>query len=151
MTTYDYHSDVFPGHDPLASLADVPSFPLTSSGVADGERLADAFVGEDATSPPLSWSQLPEGTKSLAVTCYDPDAPTGAGFWHWAAFNIPADVTELPAGAGSAEDLGVGAVGHHWHLGAVLWKLRSLSARCSQLRSRPRALGSLMLPWKSQR
>ena len=110
MTTYDYDSDVFPGHDPLASLADVPSFPLTSSGVADGERLADAFVGEDATSPQLSWSQLPEGTKSLAVTCYDPDAPTGAGFWHWAAFNIPADVTELPAGAGSAEDLGVGAV-----------------------------------------
>jgi Raf kinase inhibitor-like YbhB/YbcL family protein len=54
--------------------------------------------GEDV-SPQLSWSGAPEGTQSFAVTVYDPDAPTASGFWHWAAFNIPGDVTELASGA----------------------------------------------------
>jgi Raf kinase inhibitor-like YbhB/YbcL family protein len=91
--------------NPYADLPDLPSFHLRSDDVTDGETLAKPQVsgvfgagGEDV-SPHLAWSGAPEGTQSYAVTVYDPDAPTASGFWHWAAFNIPADVTELPSGA----------------------------------------------------
>lgn len=79
------------------------TFTLTSNGFADGGALPDAQVhAKGNRSPQLSWSGAPEGTKSFAVTCYDPDAPTGSGFWHWTVANIPADVTELAEGASSA-------------------------------------------------
>jgi len=53
-------------------------------------------------SPALSWSGAPSGTKSYAITLYDPDAPTGSGWWHWVVYNIPTAVTSLPSGAGNA-------------------------------------------------
>ena len=76
------------------------AFTLTSTGFADGGTLPDAQVmAKGNRSPQLSWSGAPEGTKSFAVTCYDPDAPTGSGFWHWTVANISAEVTDLAEGA----------------------------------------------------
>lgn len=94
-------------NDPFARLPEVPTFTVTSTTVTDGaawpaEQMSGAFgvPGGKDISPQLSWSGAPEGTKSYAVTVYDPDAPTGSGFWHWAVADIPATVTQLPEGAG---------------------------------------------------
>jgi Raf kinase inhibitor-like YbhB/YbcL family protein len=82
-------------------------FTLTSPDIASGATIDKKFEfdgfgcsGENK-SPTLKWSGAPKDTKSFAVTVYDPDAPTGSGWWHWFVINIPANVTELPANAGA--------------------------------------------------
>ncbi|MDQ0754672.1 YbhB/YbcL family Raf kinase inhibitor-like protein [Arthrobacter sp. B3I4] len=85
------------------------TFTLRSDALDDGgvlpaaQRGAATGAGARDESPPLSWSGAPAGTRSYAVTVFDPDAPGPGGFWHWAVLDIPADVTSLPAGAGSRD------------------------------------------------
>jgi len=83
---------------------------LTSASFTDGDYLSMDHVASTQYgfgcsgsnhSPQLAWSGAPEGTMSYAVTCYDPDAPTGSGFWHWSVANIPASTTQLPLDAGN--------------------------------------------------
>lgn len=101
---------------PYDNLPKLKTFTLTSESVTDGQPLANDQVsgimgaGGADVSPQLSWSGFPAETKSFAVTVYDPDAPTASGFWHWAVADLPATVTELPAGAGDGGDLPGGAV-----------------------------------------
>ena len=81
------------------------TFTLKSSTLGGEATINQAFndwgsVG-DNISPQLSWQNVPEGTKSFAVTMYDPDAPTGSGWWHWVIFDIPSDVNQLVENAGT--------------------------------------------------
>jgi Raf kinase inhibitor-like YbhB/YbcL family protein len=92
-----------------ADVGRAADFMLTSPTFDEGGTLTNEEVfngfgcsGENV-SPALAWSGAPDGTASYALTLYDPDAPTGSGWWHWVAYNIPATVTDLPAGAGAAD------------------------------------------------
>jgi len=89
-------------------------FTLRSADLGGQATLRNVFNGSGCSgenvSPQLSWENPPEGTKSFAITMYDPDAPTGSGWWHWVVYNIPADVTEIPAGAGTSGKMPEGAV-----------------------------------------
>jgi Raf kinase inhibitor-like YbhB/YbcL family protein len=102
-------------------------FTLSSPDISPGKTIAAAqvFSGFGCTggniSPAVSWSNAPAGTKSFALLMYDPDAPTGSGWWHWVVYNIPAGATSLPAGAGDPRKnlLPGGAVQGRTDYGAV--------------------------------
>jgi len=93
----------------LSSTVFADTFKLSSQDISDGEFMSKTqefngfgCVGGDL-SPQLKWSGAPKGTKSFAITAYDPDAPTGSGWWHWQIVNIPHNVNEMAAGAGSTQ------------------------------------------------
>ncbi len=83
------------------------TFTLSSSTIGGQATVQEEFNGFGCTgknqSPQLSWNNAPEGTKSFAITMYDPDAPTGSGWWHWIVFDIPNDVNEIIKNAGALE------------------------------------------------
>jgi Raf kinase inhibitor-like YbhB/YbcL family protein len=80
----------------------VTSVQISNGGTIKNEQVFKGFgcTGGDI-SPSLKWSGAPNGVKSFAITMYDPDAPTGSGWWHWVAFNIPASTTSIPKNAGN--------------------------------------------------
>lgn len=91
----------------VSSLVFGQTFTLSSDDLSGQATKIQEFNGFGCTgenkSPQLSWENPPEGTKSFALTMYDPDAPTGSGFWHWVVFDIPENVNELKTGAGNLE------------------------------------------------
>lgn len=100
----------------VAAPGAAAAFALSSPDFKDGDYLENRHVykgfgcsGENV-SPALAWRDPPAGTKSFAVTVYDPDAPTGSGWWHWLVANLPAETRALPAGAGSGQGLPAGAL-----------------------------------------
>jgi len=98
----------------LVLTLSIPAFSgtltISSKDITEGEFMSKAqeFNGfgcsGDDLSPHLTWSGIPKGTKSFAITAYDPDAPTGSGWWHWQVVNIPKTVTELNTGGGSTKE-----------------------------------------------
>jgi Raf kinase inhibitor-like YbhB/YbcL family protein len=98
-----------------AGLAQAQSMTLTSPDIKEGATIANeqVFKGFGCTganiSPALNWSGAPSGAKSFAITMYDPDAPTGSGWWHWVVFNIPPSTMSLPKGVGDTKKQGMPA------------------------------------------
>lgn len=111
------------------TLAQAAGFTLSSPEIKDGGAIPKSFefngfgCAGDNRSPALKWSGAPAGTKSFALTVYDPDAPTGSGWWHWMVIDIPAGVAELAAGAGAADGkaLPKGAVQARIDYGVRAW------------------------------
>ena len=82
----------------------VPSFSLTSDTLADGGTMPASATAEGGSrSPHLAWSGAPSGTRSFMITCFDPDAPVPAGWWHWAVLDLPASASRLEEGAGRSD------------------------------------------------
>lgn len=90
--------------DPYSLMPARPSFTLTSTDFVHGAALPFAqSVPGGSVSPQLAWSGFPAATKSFALSCFDPDAPGVAGWWHWTILDLPLECTELPAGAGESD------------------------------------------------
>ena len=129
--------------EPYADLPELPEFTLTSTDVQDGTApRVNALrpLRRDRRSgslPQLSWRGFPEGTKSFVLTCFDPDAPTPSGFWHWTVSNIPAEVTSIDTGA----DAPAGALTHRNDAGVagLPWglPLRLVTARTATFSASP--------------
>ena len=113
----------------LPALSVAAGFSLESSDVNPRQPIAEKHVykgfgceGQNV-SPALAWKNPPKDTKSFALTVFDPDAPTGKGWWHWVVFNLPADATSLAAGAGdvAAGKLPKGAMQSRTDFGKPGW------------------------------
>jgi Raf kinase inhibitor-like YbhB/YbcL family protein len=118
-------SAVVAGTTTLSAGAQAPTtgFRLTSTDVTNGTfKPSQIFNGFGCTganvSPNLTWRGAPQGTRSFVVTLYDPDAPTGSGFWHWLVINLPASATSLPTGASRSAALPAGALETRTDFGA---------------------------------
>ncbi len=87
---------------PYGKLPAAPAFALTSPDLTDGAPLPDEFTADGGNvSPALAWSGFPAATRSFVVSCFDPDAPTPSGWWHWTVADIPSTVSSLDRGAGT--------------------------------------------------
>jgi Raf kinase inhibitor-like YbhB/YbcL family protein len=113
----------------LSSMTYAAGFKLYSPEIKANSTIPKSFEfngfgcsGENK-SPALKWSGAPKDTRSFAVTVYDPDAPTGSGWWHWVVINIPADITELAANAGAANSTSLpkGAAQGRTDFGVAAW------------------------------
>ncbi|MBR5950665.1 MAG: YbhB/YbcL family Raf kinase inhibitor-like protein [Actinomycetaceae bacterium] len=90
--------------DPYELLPQFPAFTLQSETLTDGDIMPDLCTGAGGDiSPQLSWSGFPEETRSFVLTCFDPDAPSPAGFWHWCVIDLPTSVTSLDLDAGASD------------------------------------------------
>jgi Raf kinase inhibitor-like YbhB/YbcL family protein len=113
----------------LSTVTNAAGFKLSSPELKANQLMPKSYEfngfgcsGENK-SPALKWSGAPKGTKSFALTVYDPDAPTGSGWWHWVVINIPANVHELPSNAGALNSttLPAGAVQVRTDFGSAAW------------------------------
>lgn len=102
MPTFSLDRPLAP--EPYALLPAVPTFTLLSDDVVDGAEMVAAHTSAGGdVSPELHWEGFPTATRSFVLSCFDPDAPTPAGFWHWTVVDLPVGTTALPRGAGSAD------------------------------------------------
>src|SRR5258705_5008696 len=116
-----------PAHFRLTTPALVSKGGFTASHVFNGM----GCNGQNL-SPALEWANPPAGTKSFAVTMYDPDAPTGSGWWHWVMYNIPASTTGLVAGAGNGRNAPRGSDQGRTDFGS-----KGYGGPCSPVRGKP--------------
>jgi Raf kinase inhibitor-like YbhB/YbcL family protein len=100
--------------DPYELLPKTAALRVESTDIRSDAPIPEAHVLAGGNhSPQLSWHGAPAGTRSFVVTCFDPDAPTPSGFWHWVVVNLPATVTSLPGGAGKAGNVGLPSGAFH--------------------------------------